>query len=83
MLPTLKMGQDVLVFNCAYIFSKPKVGDIVVVKVNGEEMVKRLHKVDDRTVNVKGDNEEDSLDSKNFGSIKVSDIIGKVVWTKD
>ena len=77
MLPTLKMGQDVLVW-CW--FSNPKVGDIVVVKKNGKEMIKRIQKVHDREYFVKGDNKLESTDSRNFGLIDKTQIIGKVIW---
>ena len=80
MLPTLKEGQDILVFNWAYFFNKPKVGDIVVVKVNGKEMIKRIQKYDGRHIFVTGDNKNDSLDSRKFGAIKKEQIIGKVIY---
>lgn len=80
MLPTLKPGQDVLVFNWAYIFSKPKLKDIVVVKINGRDMVKRIQKCDDRQVFVTGDNEKESTDSRSFGPIDKSNILGKVIF---
>ena len=41
MLPTLKPGQDVLVFNWWNLVGI-KVGDIVAIRVNGEDMVKRI-----------------------------------------
>lgn len=80
MLPTLKEGQDVLVFNWAYLLKKPKVGEIVVIKVNGKELVKRIQSLNDRSINVVGDNSKDSLDSRKLGSIIRKDIIGKVVY---
>jgi len=80
MLPTLKPGQDVLVFTWAYIFSKPKKGDMVVVKHRDKEMVKRIQKCDDRQVFVQGDNDRESTDSRKFGPIDKSEIIGRVVY---
>lgn len=80
MFPTLKPGQDVLVFNWAYLFSKPKPGDIVVIKKNGTEMVKRIGQItSDRNIFVQGDNVNGSTDSRSFGGIKASEIIGKVI----
>lgn len=79
MEPTLKMGQEVLCFNWAYIFIQPKVGDIVVVKVNGKEMVKRIQKVDGRRIFIMGDNKKDSLDSRELGWIDKKNLIGKVI----
>ncbi len=80
MLPTLRPEQDVLCFNWAYIFSKPKTGDIVVIKVNGKEMVKRIQTSVDRHIFVIGDNKRESTDSRKFGPISVDKIIGKVIW---
>lgn len=82
MLPTLKPGQDVLVFNWAYVFSQPKVRDIVVIKHNGREMVKRIQKIDHRQIFVQGDNHKESTDSRNFGAIDGSEIIGKVIFVR-
>ncbi len=77
MLPTLKPGQDVLVL-CW--FFKLRVGDIVAIKVNGKEMVKRIQTIVDRGYFVIGDNEKESTDSRSFGWIDKKDIIGKVIW---
>lgn len=83
MVPTLQPGQDVLSFNWAYLGKKPKVGDIVVVKVNGKDMVKRIHKVNGRGVYVMGDNQGESTDSRNFGTVKMDQIVGKVIYKND
>lgn len=82
MLPTLKPGQDVLVFNWAYIFSKPKKGDIVIIKYKGKEMIKRVQMYHDRGIFVIGDNARYSTDSRKFGLIEQSDVIGKVIFVR-
>lgn len=81
MLPALKPGQSILVFNWAYTFSQPKVGDIVVIKHSGRDLVKRIQKVHDREYFVQGDNPEESTDSRSFGAIDKSQLIGKVIYT--
>lgn len=82
MLPTLKPRQDVLVFNWAYIFSKPKIGDIVVIKHKSKEMVKRIQNIHDHKVCVTGDNKKESTDSREFGAISMLEIVGKVVYVR-
>lgn len=82
MFPTLKSGQDILCFNWAYFFSEPKKGDIIVIKHGGKEVIKRIHKVNDRSVDVYGDNKNESTDSRNFGPIDRSRIIGKVIFVR-
>ncbi len=77
MLPTLKPGQDILVWCWFY---KLKVGDLVAIKVNGKEMVKRIESFNGRGIFVSGDNESGSTDSRTFGPIKKNQIIGKVIW---
>ena len=77
MLPTLKPGQDVLVW-CW--FNKYKIGDIVVINQNGRVMVKRIHLYHGRNISVLGDNPKESTDSRNFGPIRKEQIIGKVIW---
>lgn len=77
MEPTLSHGDDVLVLCWFY---QLKVGDLVTIKVDGKEMIKRVQKVLDREVIVQGDNQKGSTDSRNFGPVKRSQIIGKVIW---
>lgn len=77
MLPTLKEGQDVLSINW---FISPKVGDIVVIKRSGIEMVKRIKKIKGDKVYVVGDNEQESTDSRHFGPIGKDNIVGKLIY---
>lgn len=74
MFPALKPGQDVLIWCWFY---EPKVGDMVVIKKNGKDMIKRIQKINKSEVFVRGDNIEMST---NFGPIPRAEIIGKVVW---
>ncbi|MBI2040444.1 S26 family signal peptidase [Candidatus Microgenomates bacterium] len=88
MLPTLKQGQEVLTFN----WGKAKVGDVVVIKHDGKEMVKRVTKINDPAsprlcrasrqilVEVEGDNKKESIDSRHFGAIFREQIMGKVIY---
>lgn len=78
MLPALKPGQKVLCFNWSYLFCKPKVGNIVAVKLKERKIIKRLSKVGREGFFLEGDNKEESHDSRNFGPVKRSQIIGKI-----
>ncbi len=77
MLPTLKPGQDILVF-CWFL--RLKKGDLVVFKKNGKELIKRVQKIHNEEYFVIGDNKKESTDSRRFGWIKKSEIIGKVIY---
>lgn len=79
MEPTLKQGSLVWVNNWAFLFSKPRVGDIVIFKVNNQELVKRIKNLEKEGATLVGDNPLDSYDSANFGLISFSQIVGKVV----
>ena len=76
MLPTLQEGQEVLTFN----WGKVKVGDVVVIKHDSKEIIKRIEKIGEDKIFVKGDNKRESTDSRHFGSIDQSQIIGKVIY---
>ena len=78
MQPSLKEGQLVWVNNWSYLFSKPKVGDIVVFRSQNKELVKRITQVKIDSVEVAGDNKTDSLDSRKFGDIPMRAVVGKV-----
>lgn len=73
MFPTLKEGQEVLTFN----WSKIKIRDIVVVK---GEKIKRVQKIMGSKVYLVGDNLVESTDSRHFGPVDRSQIIGKVIY---
>jgi nickel-type superoxide dismutase maturation protease len=81
MIPTLKEGNEVICYRWAYSKNPPKVGDLVVAKVKDLEIIKRVMLVRDDEVYLKGDNEHQSTDSRNFGWINNRQIVGKAVWT--
>lgn len=76
MFPTLKEGQEVLTFN----WMKSKIGDVVVIKHENKEMVKRIEKMEKNKFFVLGDNKKESTDSRHFGPIDQSQILGKVIY---
>ena len=77
MLPTLKSGDDVLVL-CW--FFKLEIGDLVAIKKEGKEMIKRIKSIKGKEIFVLGDNKKESTDSRELGPIKINQIIGKVIW---
>lgn len=77
MHPTFKNGEIVLVNKLVYRFTKPKLNDIVVVK-NSLDLIKRIKKINGKSYFVVGDNLKFSTDSRHFGWISKSQIIGKV-----
>jgi len=82
MEPTYSEGMIIWIYTWAYLFSKPKIGDIVVVKAAGKSLLKRILKIDNEGIVVGGDNQADSLDSRKLGKIKFSQLIGKVLLFK-
>lgn len=82
MLPTLELGQDIIVFNWRYLFTQPKIGDLVVIRHNKLEIVKRIQQVFKQGYFVIGDNLKESTDSRSFGSVSKQEIVGKVVHVR-
>lgn len=80
MAPSLLNNQTVLASSVPFIFSKPKVGDVVVFKVGDRIYIKRVKEIENQKFFLIGDNKEDSLDSKKIGWVDKKDIIGKVVY---
>lgn len=79
MLPTLAERDEVITF--PYIFSKPKVGDIIVFRhiVPPFVFCKKITKVLADGIWVEGDNKKKSIDSRKFGFVERKNIIGKVI----
>lgn len=80
MQPTILEGQKVLVSSIPYFFSKPKIDDIIAFRINSKIFVKRIYSVSDNKYHVKGDNSDDSLDSKNFGFVSKNNMLGKIIF---
>ena len=80
MQPGISEGDGVVVFNWIYLFSQPKVGDVVVFSGNdGKSYVKRITaSANEKEFIVQGDNKSDS---KKLPPVSRKAIIGKVVAT--
>ena len=79
MEPTIKNDSFVLVSGIPYLFSKPKVNDIVAFRYEGKIFIKRIKAINKDKFFLTGDNSNDSLDSKKIGLIDKENIIGKVI----
>ena len=76
MLPTLAGEERVLVNR----WGRVKPGDIVIIRGEGKDVVKRLAKITQQGYFVEGDNKEHSTDSRQFGPVEKKNIIGKVIF---
>jgi len=75
MTPTLRPGQVIL----AVAHRRPKRGDVVVVRHNGLDKVKRVQSHQGGKVFLTGDNPLESTDSRNFGWLPVTAVLAIVV----
>ena len=82
MQPLLQPGEEILINPHAYRQSAPQVNDLVVVihpEQSNLEMVKRIVEIrENNTYFLQGDNLLYSTDSRNFGTVALNLIRGKV-----
>jgi signal peptidase I len=79
MKPTLKHGQYVVVSS----LSTPKIGDVVVAVQGNKEVIKRVVAIkNDWLFDLRGDNSEDSVDSRDYGHVTKRMLQGVVVWPR-
>jgi len=78
MEPTIRHGNYVFVYRWA---RDHKEGNIIVLKhpVSGIHIIKRIDSMDNDRVFVTGDNKDSSEDSRHFGSVYKSNIVGRVI----
>ena len=78
MVPVLAPGDRILVLRKRQL----AVGDIIAFKDGDDEaiMVKRVTGIDWTSVRVEGDNSGASRDSRHFGPVPRSAVIGRVLW---
>lgn len=84
MEPTYVPYDVVYVNRLAYLFRKPKIGDIVVIKdsprqVQDKHLIKRISNISKQGYSLVGDNKNRSTDSRHFGPIKKRNITGRVI----
>lgn len=82
MEPNFKEGDYVVVNKLAYLLGKPSEGDVVVFKHPKEDDMFLIKRITNATNSdeyyVAGDNMDYSQDSRHFGPVKKSLIVGKV-----
>lgn len=76
MIPTYQPGDRVLVKYGANFL----VGDIVLIDFKERIDIKRVVKIEDDRVYVEGDNSAVSIDSRQYGPVKNSRILAKVLF---
>lgn len=79
MTPTLKNGQLIIATG---IFQKLVPGNVVVFRHNHIEKVKRLKVINKQEIYLEGDNLLESTDSRSFGWLNISQVVGKVIWPR-
>lgn len=76
MLPYLTPGDRVFVSSIPFLFSKPKIGDVVVLAKDGKMLIKRIVRILNKKYYLEGDNKSDSL---KIEPIERNQILGKVI----
>jgi signal peptidase I len=79
MEPLFYSKQFVLGSSLPYLFSTPKIGDVILFKRDNTTMIKRIAKIG-KGYFVLGDNKQQSTDSRSFGEIAKENIMAKVIW---
>lgn len=83
MMPKFSPNQNVLASSLPFLFTSPKVGDVVVFEKDKMNFIKRIEKIEDNGYFLSGDNNTDSYDSRKFGLVDKSEIKGKVIFKWD
>ena len=78
MLPKIRPGNIVM----ALKFLRPKVGDVVIVRHDNKELIKRITEMRHDGIYVLGDNPQESSDSRQYGWLPVSAVLGVVLGAK-
>ena len=75
MRPTLEPGDRLVVVRLP-----PRVGDLVALHHDDRVLVKRVAAIDGDAITVLGDNADASTDSRGFGAVARSAVLGRAVY---
>jgi len=92
MLPTLKNNSMIIVDQYLFKLFTIKKEDILIFRVENDEVIKRIHGLPGETIETKerqltlkkdeiyvlGDNPKESIDSRMYGPLKINNIVGKI-----
>lgn len=78
MLPKIRPGSIVM----ALKFLRPKVGDVVILRHDNKELIKRISELSGNGVYVLGDNPKESSDSRQYGWLPISTVLGVVIGAR-
>jgi nickel-type superoxide dismutase maturation protease len=78
MLPALSAGSVVIGWRSRQV----KPGNIVIVRHQGIEKIKRIARIDDDQLYLLGDNANSSTDSRQFGMVSRQTIVARVIWPR-
>lgn len=76
MQPAIREGSRIIVFRWAYLFSRPKIGDVIVFRSGGSEYVKRVKALAENGFIVEGDNRSDS---RKMPLVTGGSVVGRVI----
>jgi signal peptidase I len=80
MVPTLAPGDWLFIRHLATTSSALRLGQIVVAKVAQSYQIKRIASFSDDGVELAGDNEAISTDSRNYGAVGYSDVMAVALF---
>ena len=78
MLPVLRADRVVVAVRAWRV----RPGDVVIIRHDGKDKIKRVHTVQDGQVFLLGDNPAASTDSRHFGWLPRRAVVARVLWPK-